>query len=345
MKAALLALLVAACSNGSTPAPTAPAPKPAAAPPAALPPAAPDGGAREVTFKSEALGVKKRYRLYLPADYETSGKRYPVFYYLHGLGGNEDNWVEGGNLDETAAAMKLEAIVVTPDGDDAFYVNGLAPVDYDKCMDDGAGQLFMPGHEAKHSTCVKKRDYETYITKDLVAHIDSSYRTIATRDGRAIAGLSMGGFGALHLSIRHPELYAAAASHSGLVSLLYGGPVPYEKGKATELTDLKTWGGPFVEIRRWMFQLFGEDIARWREFDPVTLVKKLDPGKLALYIDCGTEDEFMFHNMAAQIHDLLLDRKIEHAFFMGPGRHNFAFWSQRVDDSLAFLRDHTSKPK
>jgi S-formylglutathione hydrolase FrmB len=155
----------------------------------------------------------------------------------------------------------------------------------------------------------------------------------------------MGGFGALQLSIRHPELYAAAASHSGLVALLYGGPVPYEKGKVKEISDIKTWGGPFVEIRRWMFLLFGEDIAHWRQFDPTALVQTLKPGQLALYIDCGTEDEFMFHNGTAYIHDLLTDRKIAHEYYLGPGRHNFRFWAERIDDSLAFLRDHTSKAK
>jgi len=343
-----LAFLVAAtaCSSGSAPAPTPTKTPPATSATAApTPPDEAGAGARAAKFKSDALGVEKRYRIYLPADYDTSTKRYPVFYYLHGLGGNEDNWVEGGELDKAAATLALEAIVVMPDGDDAFYINGIAPIDYDKCMADGVGQLFMPGHEAKHTTCVKKRDYDTYITKDLIAHVDATYRTIATREGRAIAGLSMGGFGALQLSMRHPDLYSAAASHSGLVSLLYGGPIPYDKAKITELDDLKTWGGPFVEIRKWMFLLLGDDKAHWREVDPVNLVKNLKPGTLALYIDCGTEDDFLFHNQAAQIHDLLLDRKIEHEYFLGPGHHTFAFWRDRIDDSLAFLRDHTAKAK
>lgn len=335
----LLALALFACGSGSSPAPApathAPITAPTGEPPTSL--------AREVMFRSAALGVKKSYRIYLPAGYETSGKRYPVFYYLHGLGGSEDNWVEGGELDTTADAMKLEAIVVMPDGDDAFYVNGVAPVDFDACMAEGKG-LFMPGHEPKRSACVHKRDYDTYITQDLIGHVDATYRTIATREGRAIAGLSMGGFGALQLSVRHPELFAAAASHSGLLALLYGGPVPYEKGKVKELEDLRTWGGPFVEMRRWMFGLFGEDIAQWRKHDPATLLAKLEPGTLALYIDCGTEDEFLFHNQAAYVHDLLLDRKIEHEYYSGPGRHNFGFWKKRVGESLRFLRDHTSKP-
>ena len=340
---AALALLVA-CSNGSAPAPT---PTAASATPPATPAAVrtgPSGNVRTERFKTAALGVEKSYVVYLPAGYETSGKRYPVFYYLHGLGGDETNWTEAGKIQQAADVLELEAILVMVDGDDAFYINGVAPVDYDKCIADGVG-LFMPGHESRRTTCVRKRDYETYITKDLIAHIDTTYRTIASREGRAIAGLSMGGFGALHLSLRHLDLFSAAASHSGLVSLLYGSPVPYVKGKVEPITDPKTWGGPFVEIRRWMLGLFGDDLATWKKYDPAALIASLEPGKLALYIDCGTEDEFLFHNQAAHIHDLLLDKKIEHEYFIGAGNHTFAFWRPRVRESLRFLRDHTSKPR
>jgi S-formylglutathione hydrolase FrmB len=341
--AAALAVLLA-CSSGSAPAPTPTAAPPGSAASSPRESTGPAGTVRTESFKTPALGVEKKYVVYLPAGYEASGKRYPVFYYLHGLGGDETNWVESGKIDQAADALGLQAIVVMVDGDDAFYVNGVGPVDYDKCLADGAG-LFMPGHESRRTTCVRKRDYDTYITKDLLAHIDATYRTIKSREGRAIAGLSMGGFGALHLSMRHPELFSAAASHSGLVSLLYGGPIPYAKGKVETLTDVKTWGGPYVEIRRWMLGLFGDDIANWKQYDPAALVGTLEPGKLALYLDCGTEDDFLFHHQAAHIHDLLLDRKIEHEYFVGPGRHTFAFWRQRVGESLRFLRDHTSKPQ
>ncbi len=339
---AALALLLA-CSNGSAPAPTpSAAPATPAIPAAATP--RPAGNVRTEVFKSAALGVDKTYLVYLPAGYEASDKRYPVFYYLHGLGGDETNWTEGGKIQQAADALELQAILVMVDGDDGFYVNGVGPVDYDKCMADGTG-LFVPGRGPRRTTCVRKRDYDTYITNDLIAHIDATYRTIASRDGRAIAGLSMGGFGALQLSMRHQDLFSAAASHSGLVSLLYGGPVPYEKGKVEPITDLKTWGGPFVEIRRWMFALFGEQIANWKKYDPAALVASLEPGKLALYLDCGSDDEFLFQNQAAHIHDLLLDKKIEHEYFIGPGHHTFEFWRPRVRESLRFLRDHTSTPR
>lgn len=350
MKRLLLLALVAhlgACSSGGAPPAAAPASTTPAAVVAPPDPAAPVTGKGRVEtkhFNSEALGVDKQYLVYLPAGYdERPDARWPVFYYLHGLTGNETNWVELAKLDTAADALGLQAIVVMPDGDDSFYVNAVAKADYDACMKDGTG-LFVPQRQNKRATCVRSRAYETYITKDLIAHVDATYRTIATRQARAIAGLSMGGFGALMLSMRHPDLFSAAASHSGVDSLVYAGPFPYDKTKVEVMTDVKQWGGPYVEINRWMRGLLGDDVASWKQYDPTTLVDKLEPGQLALYLDCGTEDGFALFGGAAWLHDLLLGKHIEHAFYLGPGAHDFKFWSVRVAESLKFLRDHVAKP-
>lgn len=343
----LLFVALVACSTqkASTPEPaSSAAPTPAAATPEPAAAPATKGTVEKRTFTSAALGVDKQYLVYLPAGYAGEPtKRWPVFYYLHGLTGNETNWIELGKLDAAADAIGLQAIVVMPDGDDSFYVDGIAQVDYDACMKDGTG-LFIPRKQPKRSTCVRARKYETYITQDLVAHVDATFRTIARREARAIAGLSMGGFGALMLSMRHPDLFAAAASHSGVDSLIYMGPFPYQPGKVQVMKNAKEWGGQFVEINRWMRGLFGEDVAYWKQYDPTTLVEKLEPGTLALYLDCGTEDGFALHAGAAWLHDLLLAKKIEHAFYLGPGDHTFAFWSKRIGESLRFLRDHVAKP-
>ena len=344
-------LLLVACSNGSTQQASAPkttTPSLAAMPAAATvaKPEAPvaKGTVETKSFKSAALGVAKKYVVYLPAGYaDKPDARWPVFYYLHGLTGNETNWTELGKLDAAADSLGLQAIVVMPDGDDSFYVDGVAKVDYDACMKDGTG-LFIPHKQSKRDTCVRARNYETYITKDLIGHVDATYRTIAKREARAIAGLSMGGFGALMLSMRHPELFSAAASHSGVDSLIYMGPFPYEKGKVQLMTNVKQWGGPFVEMNRWMLGLFGSEVAYWKQYDPTTLVDKLKPGTLALYLDCGTEDGFALHHGMQYLHDLLLDRNIEHAYYIGPGKHDFSFWSVRIAESLAFLRDKVAKP-
>jgi S-formylglutathione hydrolase FrmB len=300
------------------------------------------GTVRTQRFHSDSLGVSKDYLVYLPADYDTKpNARWPVFYYLHGLSGDETNWIHVGHLDRAGDQIALEAIVVMPDGDDGFYTDWVTPIDYDACMRDGTG-LMNPTGQSRARTCVRQRSYETYITRDLIADVDRRFHTIAARDGRAIAGLSMGGFGALQLAMRHPDLYAAAASHSGVDALLYKGPHPYAAGKVELVTDPSTWGAGVVEIGRWVRPIFGPDLANWQAHDPASLVAKLEPGKLALYLDCGIEDGFALQDGAAYLHDLLLARKVDHAYFVGPGHHDFAFWSARVSESLKFLRDHTA---
>jgi S-formylglutathione hydrolase FrmB len=327
-------LVLAACSHETAPAPPPPPPAAAVA----------HGKVQTVKFHSDALGVDKDYVIYLPASYD-SGKKFPVFYYLHGLTGNETNWINGGHLDEVADQLALDAIVVMPDGDDGFYTDAITPVDYAACMKDGTG-LFLPGMQSKDKTCVKNRAYETYIVKDLIAEVDGKYHTIASRDGRAIAGLSMGGFGALELGMRHTDLFAAAASHSGVDALLYAGPHPYVAGKAEIETDVSKWGNSpaIAQIGIWVRGIFGPDVANWQAHDPAFLAQKLEPGKLALYLDCGTEDDFVLQDGAQYLHDVLTARKIDHAWFLGPGHHDFSFWRPRLPESLKYLRDHVAKP-
>ena len=344
-----LLVLLAACSSSSPTQPAkAPPAAPAPAPAGSAAPVAKKGTVSERTFHSAALGVDKTYLVYLPEGYATSQKRYPVFYYLHGLGGDETAWIRKGHLDEAADQLGVQAIIVTPDGDDGFYTDSTAPVDYDACMKDGTG-LFMPAFQRKDKTCVRQRHYETYITKDLVADVDAQYRTIASRDGRGLAGMSMGGLGAFELAMRHPDEFAAAASHSGVVALLYAGPHPYGTGIVTLITDPANWarsGDPQVNaIGVWVRGLFGPDIANWKAHDPSVLLQSLHPGQLALYLDCGTEDVFGLDAQAAYVDELLTSKKLEHVYFSGPGGHDFGFWVPREPKSLAFLRDHLAKPQ
>src|SRR5688572_32139949 len=201
--AALVLLVLAAAACG--PSSTATQKTAVETPPVTAAPAAGGKGRVETQrFASKALGVDKDYLVYLPAGYDADATtRYPVLYYLHGLTGDETNWTDKGDLAGAADALGLRAIVVMPDGDDSFYTNAVADYDYDKCLADGGG-LFVPG-QPKHRTCVRHRAYETYMVEDLIQEIDGRYRTIAARDGRAIAGLSMGGFGALKLALKHKD--------------------------------------------------------------------------------------------------------------------------------------------
>lgn len=299
------------------------------------------------TLHSDALGVDKDLKIYLPAGYDPAdARRYPVFYYLHGLGGDENNWVNGAKLDQAADALALEAIVVMPDGDNNFYLDSPLDTKFEACLKDGEG-MFQP-RQPRAKTCVKASKYETYMTKDLIGFVDGKFKTIPTREGRGLAGMSMGGYGALILAMRHPQLFSAAASHSGLITPLYKGPYPYEKGKVQLHTSIQSLQDTYKflgNLGPWVLGVFGNDLARWREHDPTLLLQKLAPGTLHLYFDCGTEDEFLFHHSTQYIHDLLLERGLQHEYFLGPGHHSFDFWKERLPLSLAFLRERLAKPQ
>jgi putative tributyrin esterase len=325
---ALPFILLAACAGGSsTPATPEPPPSP--------------GTMLTERFHSEALGVDKTFLVWLPPGYKESTERFPVVYLLHGLGGNETNWSKLG-VAEAAEQVGLRALIVMPDGDDGFYVDWPGPVDHDACLK--SKRPF--GEAADMATyCVKTPRYEAYIVGDLVKHVDATYRTVAERRGRAIAGLSMGGYGALYLGLAHRDQFVAAASHAGVASLLYRGPHPYRKGAEELSTDPKPFlaqAGQFGALFR---AVLGEDIANWRAHDPGTLVASLKDGELALYIDAGTEDEFQLDDHNQYLHDLLTAAGITHSWtLIEGGRHDKTFWTSRIDDSLAFIKAAFSQP-
>ncbi len=174
-------------------------------------------------FQSPALEAPLRYGVYLPPGYAPSGSgRYPVLYLLHGVGGNERDWPDDGHLAEIADGLVAGGairplLIVTPAGDTGWYV--------DSQSRGGPG------------------NYATATAVDLVRHIDSVYRTIADRDGRAIGGLSMGGFGALRLGLGRPETFGAViALSSALWSQVQDDTV---LGPAQEQIFQGSFGRPF----------------------------------------------------------------------------------------------------
>lgn len=328
--------LLAACGGPSS---STLAPKQVDTPVAPAAPSSPSA-VKDGSFHSESLGVDKAYVVYLPAGYESSTEAFPVIYMLHGLGGSEINWRELG-IAAAADALALGAIIVMPDGDDGFYSNWVSQVDYDACL---ASRRPFGKADDMRTYCVRTANYEDYIVQDLIAHVDGTYRTIATREGRAIGGLSMGGYGATFLSMKHPALFSAVASHAGAVSLLYAGPHPYAKGAAVLGEDPREWISQAGDFGKLFERIWGTDIATWRANDPTTLARALKPGQLALYLDCGTEDEFKLEDANQYLDEVLTAAGIPHTFHLiEGGRHNSAFWRSRIDDSLGFLQQHLPK--
>lgn len=326
-------LLCVACGSGAEPATSTVPPRPTEL---ATAPAGPSPSVvRSGSFHSDALGVDKEYVVYLPRGYEGSERRFPVIYMLHGMGGDETSWRTIGIAD-VADQLGLEAIIVMPDGDDSFYANWVSKVDKNTCL--ASKRLFGP--EPRMETyCVEQARYQDYITGDLIHHIDASYRTVADRRSRAIGGLSMGGYGALYLAMRHTALYGAVISHAGVASLLYTGPHPYQKGKATLATEPGQWLADAPPLNTLLRRIWGDDISTWRAHDPAILAAGLAPGALAIYLDCGTADEFLLQDSNQYLHEVLSARGVMHAFqLIDGGRHDGAFWSSRIDDSLRFIQ-------
>lgn len=338
-------LLFAGCGTASpkpSPEPAGSAPVAAVSPEVGESPAVQaKGELRTESMHAPSLGVEKSYLVYLPPGYASGDTRYPVVYMLHGLGGDEDDWSKMG-LVAAAEAVGLDAIVVMLDGDDSFYIDSETSVDYEKCLE---SKRPFGRAKAMETYCVRTAKYESYVVRDMVGHIDATYRTIAKREARAIGGLSMGGYGALNLGMRNTGVFSSVASHSGVAALLYGGPFPYEPGKknlaeaalATNPTDFTKAIGA---LGAFLMSVYGEDIEFWRQNDPAFLAKSLNDGDLAIYVDCGTEDDLRLNHGASYLHEVLESRGIAHDFTLAPGNHSAAFWADRIDDSLAFHRKH-----
>ena len=256
-------------------------------------------------LSSAILGRDVAYAVYLPPDYATSTRRYPVVFLLHGYTDNESGWIQFGevNLAADRAIAEREIppmIIVMPDGGVSWYINDLAG----------------------------KVRYEDMFVQELIPHIDAVYRTRADREFRGIAGLSMGGWGTLVHAFRHPELFAACAAFSAAVW-------PDE-----EILGMKqdTWDkvvGPVLGVG-----LAGRDrlTPGFRKVSPLDLARSLPEDslkKVRYYIDCGDDDFLTKGNCA--LHLLLADRKIPHEFRVRDGGHTWSYWRTGIVDGLKFI--------
>lgn len=298
-------------------------------------------------FWSQSLGLRKNFVVWLPPSYQSqSSRRYPVAYYLHGIYGAETNWTEIGGiahtLDSLSAGGMPELIVVMPDGDDGWYTTWNFLGDYAGCR-----REFVPrSGDSVDSYCVPWPHYDDYIARDLVAWVDSTWRTIPDREHRAIAGLSMGGYGAITLALSYPDVFSAAASHSGVLSPLYVGPVA--------LTVPPLYGGDMDALRqRWgerfwprIRPMFGPDTTGWWSRDPSRKARKLsarNPGAMpALFFDVGTADSSILGQNRA-FHYELTQLSIPHTYNEWPGGHEWPYWRLHVRESLRWIAEHISR--
>ena len=295
------------------------------------------GEVRPDSLRSSALGVPKRLLVYLPPSYHREpARRYPVAYYLHGAWGAEGDWVTQGRIDRAmdslVAAGLPEMILVLPDGDDGWYTTWNALNNTAACRADTARR------EPAATYCVPWPKYDEYIARELVGHIDSTYRTVARRDHRGIAGLSMGGYGAVTLALRYPDVFAAAASHSGVLSPRYAGPTPYARPTRYALTVDAARGRYSPALWALMLPAFGRDTVGWHARDPATYARKLAASRAqppALLIDVGRDDPFLDQNRAFRADLAALGIPMRYTDW--PGKHDWVYWRTHVLESLTWM--------
>ena len=209
---------------------------------------------------------------------------FPVLYLLHGLSDDHTAWARRTSLERYVGGLPL--IVVMPNGERSFYTDAV-----DRPL----------------------AAYETHLTQDIVGFVDRTFRTTSSREGRVAAGLSMGGYGALKLALKHPDLFCGAVSHSGAVGI-----------GQRDFSDNDEWR-----------PIFGAQ-PQGGPNDLFALAAKLDPAHpLALRIDCGVDDFLIEDNRKFDAH--LTELGVPHEYAEHPGQHDWLYWNRHILDTLAFF--------
>jgi len=249
---------------------------------------------------SKILAHPVPYCIILPPSFDANkSRRFPILYFLHGLGDNEQSFIHTGawNLTEDLREQGqiTEFLIATPHADASFYINSK----------DG------------------KTRYEDFLLLEFFPFIENRYRAAPARTHRAIAGISMGGYGALHFAFRHPQLFSSVGAHS-----------------AALIEKLPVFLGPTPNSPR--FRVLGEvfgappDEAFWQRNSPLTFARTADLKGLKIYFDCGDQDDYGFDSGAAALDKILNARHIPHEYHSYPGRHDPAYFADHLPASLMF---------
>ncbi|AWW33287.1 esterase family protein [Echinicola strongylocentroti] len=251
----------------------------------------------ELTLESSILGGERKYAIYLPPDYETSERSYPVLYLLHGAGDDQTGWVQFGEvLHITDKAIKegtaTPMIIVMPDADSGRrgYFNQL----------DG------------------NWNYEDFFFEEFMPYIEGNYRIRAEKRYRAVAGLSMGGGGSLIYALRHPELFSSSAPLSA-----YVGPLSLDELKRRMDTEKFT----DQEIQTYF--------ENHNALSLIEQVSEQDKKAVRWYIDCG-DDDFLYEGNSL-VHIAMRKQEIPHEFRVRDGGHTWTYWRKSLPLVLTFV--------
>jgi S-formylglutathione hydrolase FrmB len=259
-------------------------------------------------MNSRILKQVVHYCVYLPSGYDAGAaqhppQRYPVLYFLHGLGDNEQTLFNSGGwtlLDDLRNQHKMgDFLIAAPEGRRSFYINS------------ADGSVL----------------YSDFFLQEFLPHIESKYRVRAGRTGRAISGISMGGYGALRFGFAHPELFSAVSAQSA--ALITESP--------RELDAVSQTGSPLVGI---LGAVFGKpiNVPHWNENNPFVLAKRNTAAlrKMAIYFNCGQDDNYGFEKGAAALHDGLQKESVKHEYHPYPGDHSLPYFMSHFAEVMEF---------
>jgi S-formylglutathione hydrolase FrmB len=260
-------------------------------------------------LRSRVLAQTVHYCVMLPSDYDSataghSPRRYPVLYFLHGLGDNEQTLFKSGGSDlieDLRQQRKIsDFLVVTLEGMRTFYINS-------------ADARVL---------------YSDFFIHDFIPYIESRYSVRKERSARAISGVSMGGYGALRFAFAYPELFSSVTAQSA--ALISDPP------RTTDNMDST------VALAKMLGAVFGNpiDVQHWNRNSPFVLAMRnrarIRAAKLAIYFNCGRDDEFGFEDGAAKLDRQLQTEGISHEFHLYPGNHGSEFFLAHLGETLMF---------
>jgi S-formylglutathione hydrolase FrmB len=253
------------------------------------------------SISSKILARPVPYCIVLPASFDTDKSRtFPVLYFFHGLGDNEQFFVHSGawNLveDMREKGELKDFLIATPDADSTFYINAR----------DGKGR------------------YEDFLLQEFFPYVEKHYRVAVGRANRAISGISMGGYGALYLAFRHPHLFSSVSAHSA--ALIEKLPT-FLAGAHPNSPRARVLGGAFGNPPDPIF---------WQTHNPIVIARAANLARPNIYFDCGDQDDFGFEIGAKALDKVLTSRGITHEFHIYPGRHDPVYFAEHLPASLAF---------
>jgi S-formylglutathione hydrolase FrmB len=250
-------------------------------------------------FNSHILGEAVHYCVMLPPGYDAAARsvrKFPVLYYLHGLGDNEQTLFKGGGwglIQDLRQQNKItDFLIVAPEGKASFYINSA-------------------DHRVR---------YNDFFASEFIPFIEGRYAIRRERKSRGISGVSMGGYGALRFAFAHPELFGSVSAQSPALMI--------------QGTQSRT------SLGQYLGSVFGNpiDTAHWKANDPLALAK-MNPVRLrglAMYFNCGRDDEYGFEVGTEALDRELTSAKIPHEYHLYPGNHSGAYFLAHIEETMEF---------